>query len=223
VARKHSIDVNELCDSPTVVALDPGGTTGWCVFQCHPESLIDPEVLVLDNIDYWQSGQFTGSEDQQAADIFNLICSWAGCAVLIEDFVLRMMSPDRDLLSPVRITAKVEHLLWQRELTFFKQMPSEAKTTATDDRLKSWKLYKPGEEHGRDATRHAITFMRKARSRWMLRMYAWPHLYGIGAEYGPTEEELIADSNRIKNERAEASALKAASAEFNASKLARIG
>ena len=220
---KRKIEEVDLCNSPTVVTLDPGGTTGWCVFQCHPEALIDNDVLILENIDYWQSGQFTGNEDAQCEQICNLIFNWPGCAILIEDFVLRMMSPDRDLLSPVRITAKVEHMLWLRGMTFFVQSASEAKTTATDVRLKNWGLYKPGEEHGRDATRHAITFIRKAKTRTMLRMYAWPYLYGVGAEYGPTEEELEEQTKKINGQKAEAAALRAAVKEFNPEKLARIG
>lgn len=179
----------DLCDSPVVIAIDPGGTTGWAILQVHPESLFDPEVRILDNVDWWKSGQFTGSEDQQAKDICDLFFSWPGAAMVVEDFILRKMSKDRELLSPVRITAKVEHSLWLRKSSYFLQAPSEAKTTATDERLKSWGLHRPGEEHARDATRHAITFMRKAKERTRLRMYAWQHLYAPGGEYATPESK----------------------------------
>lgn len=191
MARRKTTEV-DLCDSPVVISFDPGGTTGWSIFQCHPESLIQNDVRVLDNIDYWKMGQFSGLENKQATECFELVKSWPGCAVVIEDFILRKMSKDEDLLAPVRLIAKIELLLWQEGIRSFRQQPSEAKTTATDERLKSWGLYVPGEEHARDASRHSITWLRKTKEKAKLRVYSWPHLYGIGMEYGPTQEEFDA-------------------------------
>jgi len=39
------------------------------------------------------------------------------------------------------------------------QMAQEAKSWATDDQLKSWGLYDPGQRHARDASRHIIRHM----------------------------------------------------------------
>lgn len=186
--RKKEIET-DLCDSPVVIALDPGGTTGWSIMQVHPESLIDPQCPILSNIDYWQHGQFTGNENRQAKEAAELIEQWPGAAVVIEDFILRKFLQDRDLLAPVRITARVEYALYLRGQSFFKQQPSEAKGVATDDRLKAWKLYRSegAEQHARDADRHAITWLRKAKERSVIRSYSWPHLYGVGMDYGPDE------------------------------------
>lgn len=173
----------------TVVALDPGGTTGWSVLMVHPEALRCPEVPVLANIEHFVQGQFTGDEDEQARACVELVECWGDAAVVIEDFVLRTFRMDSDLLAPVRVTAKVEFGLkcaeglggFQRNRTrVFKQQPALAMSTATDARLKEWALYvaEGGEQHARDATRHGITFLRRAKEKRALREEAWPALYG---------------------------------------------
>ena len=187
MAAKSTKDEPELCASPVIIALDPGGTTGWSILKVHPVALIDPEIPILSNIEAWRSGQFTGNENQQAKDILEIVENWEGAAVVMESFILRKFSSDEDLLSPVRLLAKIEYGMWLLDRGFFKQQPSEAKGVATDDRLKSWGLYKSegGMQHARDADRHGITFLRKCKAKAGLRGYAWPHLFGEGAEFGP--------------------------------------
>lgn len=174
----------------TVIALDPGGTTGWCVLAVHPESLVEPDVTILGNILWWTSGQFTGTEYKQNSQIIDLIECWPYAAVLLEDFILRKQLRSRELLSPVRITSVIEYELERVGRPCFKQQPSEAKNTATDDRLKNWGLYRRegGEEHARDATRHAITFLRRAKDRPNIRHRAWPSLYGADGSLIASEE-----------------------------------
>lgn len=171
-------------EDPTVVAIDPGGTTGWAVLQVHSQSLIDGDVPILANVEHFASGQFTGSELDQAIEVVDLFEQWPGSALLIEDFILRVSSADRSLLSPVRITAHIEALVQAPrlreglpDLPIFKQTPEMAMSTATDERLKRWGLYRPGEQHARDATRHAITFIRKMKGQANVRARAWPNIY----------------------------------------------
>lgn len=163
----------------TVVALDPGGTTGWSVLMVHPDSLVDPDIPILDNIEHFALGQTVGDERAQCKELLELLDAWPDAAVVVEDFVLRKQLRDRALLSPVRITAVIEYAMWRQNRSLFKQSPAEAKSTATDDRLKSWGLYRRegGEEHARDATRHGITFLRRAKDRARLRKLAWPNHY----------------------------------------------
>lgn len=186
--------VEDTCETSgwaSVVALDPGGTTGWSVLMVHPEALCEPDVPVLANIEHFVQGQFTGEEDEQARQIMELIECWSDAAVVIEDFTLRTFRMDAELLSPVRITAKVEFGLkfweglggWQRpRIRVFKQQPALAMRTATDARLKEWRLYSAegAQQHARDATRHGITFLRRAKEKPTLRAEAWPALYGEG-------------------------------------------
>jgi hypothetical protein len=185
MARKGKNDV-ELVDYPTVVWFDPGGTTGWSVISVHPEALIENDVTILDNIINWTHGQIVGDENEQASAMLGIVAAWPGCCVGHEDFILGKFSADRELLSPVRITAKVEFgLFLAGGVPYFRQMPSEAKKVATDERLRSWGLYERegGQGHARDADRHAITWIRKCKQYEWMRRQCWPYLFGPGAEF----------------------------------------
>lgn len=175
----------ESAEWATVIAIDPGGTTGWSVMCVYTDALSDADVSILKSIAHRAHGQVGGDEDEQARILIELIAAWPGCAVVVEDFVLRKYLKGRELLSPVRITAKVEYAVKrgledvQTEPRLWIQSSSLAKSTATDDRLRQWGLYQRegGLEHARDADRHAITFLRRASERTSIRAKAWPHIY----------------------------------------------
>lgn len=117
---------------------------------------------------------------QKMLDVVN---RWPGCAVGIESFVVRRYDQSTEFLSPVRITSAFEYALWRIGVPLLRQSPSDAKTTATDARLRLWKLYERdgGMNHARDADRHAITFLRGCkdlRRGTFRRALAWPHIYG---------------------------------------------
>jgi hypothetical protein len=144
-----------------VLSLDPGGTTGWAVFDVHPEAMgPDPEIPVLFNVDWWTAGQFTGSVSAQCDEIIALIRSWPSARLVTEDFKLRQINA---VLTPVEINAIVLHEA--RPRYFVKQMPSLAMTTAPDERLKAWGFWLPGKEHARDAIRHNITYLKRQKER----------------------------------------------------------
>lgn len=198
--------MNGLPLSATVIAFDPGGTTGWSVFDVHPEALFDSEVSIVENINLWTHGQTdcgstkgnlgksshagisTTGEAAGVAELVGLCRSWPGAAVVIEDFIVRRMDQSRDFLSPVRITAALSQWLWQMDRHYFVQQPAYAKTTVTDARLKAWGFYSRagGENHARDADRHAITFLRKCKADREFRIRAFPHLFGAGRPYDQT-------------------------------------
>lgn len=159
---------------PTVASFDPGGTTGWSIMTVHPAALADPALSVLDNIFHWEQGQIDGNEYEQVDQILELLEHWDGATVLFEGFKLLTTAAE---LSPVRITATVSwalQRLYDPPRVMFQQMPRE-KDQATDDRLRRWKLYRAdGQVHARDATRHAILFMRRAKRGRALRSAAFP-------------------------------------------------
>jgi hypothetical protein len=169
----------------------------------HPEALVSKDVSILDNIEYHINGQVRAIPPAVAgkSNVLNLsreerrcvqmllsdvLYPWYGAALVIEDFLLRKRSMDRELLSPVRLTAALEYAVEAEGLnmTLHRQQPAEAMTVATDERLKAWGLYKRagGMQHARDADRHAITFFRKAKQRGSIRGAAWPHLYTPSGE-----------------------------------------
>lgn len=170
----------------SVIAIDPGGTTGWTLMCLEPYALSDPYEKVLRNLTLHQHGQLTSNDTVEGYNLvtdqlMTLIQIWPDSAIVIEDFIIRTNnSRSREFLSPVRITEKLDYALWKHSREWFKQQPSEAKTTASDDRLKRWGMYQKegGLVHARDSDRHAITFLRKAKEKLDLRARAWPHLYG---------------------------------------------
>lgn len=189
----------------TVIAVDPGGTSGWCALAVEADALACSDVSILASIVHNTIGQVAGDENEQADFLVELMYCWPSATRVIEDFTLRKFSRGRELLSPVRITARIEYGLagseWLRQdglggddgwdggpfpivtttdgtaQRMFYQPSELAKTTVTDARLRDWGLYTPGQEHARDALRHAITFLRRAKERPRLRALAWGSLY----------------------------------------------
>lgn len=103
---------------------------------------------------------------------------WPDAAWGYEDFVPRSLNQSRDFLAPVRLFSMLTalELLQGDQRAPFVQSAAIAKQTATDERLKLAGLYRPGVPHGVDAARHALTFLRRARSSRELRAAAWPHI-----------------------------------------------
>lgn len=202
--RKGYISDDEITYSEaTVIAIDPGGTTGWSLMSVHPESLNNPHADFLENIFTHQHGQVdcgshrgnldsslhtgisTDGEFSGVYDLAELIESWPASAVVIEDFTLRQQRKDRDLLSPVRITAALGFRLWLKGRDYHVQQPNDAKTTCSNLRLREWGMYDSvgNLEHARDADRHAILFLRKCSTSARFRAIAFPHLYGERGAY----------------------------------------
>jgi hypothetical protein len=198
----------------SLFAFDPGGTTGWAEFSCPFVNVFkrDTDLLLGMEVEY---GQLTGLEGVQAMDVQDLLRKFVG-PVIIEDFILRIQSADRDVLSPVRMTARIEQIVeltnwgrgtgdyyrllaarqpekgWEgtplvhpanawREIRVRKQAAELAMSTATDARMKDWELWATGKPHARDAMRHGITFLRRAKMDAALRRWAWPELAAIAA------------------------------------------
>jgi hypothetical protein len=190
-------------DNATIIAIDPGGTTGWSLISVPPESLCESDVPILSNIWQHQHGQVdcgmhrgnlatslhpgisTDGEFSGVYDLVKFIRNWPCAAVVIEDFQLRVHRMDRELLSPVRVTSAIGFDLWKSGRDYHIQTPTDAKRTCSDERLKTWRMYDPtgGLVHARDADRHALLFLRKAKANRRHRAAAWPHLFGERGAY----------------------------------------
>lgn len=201
--RKRAEEPVELDENPVICAFDPGGTSGWSVLRVHAEALVRPDVSILENMLHWTHGQFVGPENEQASEIIGIISSFPGCCVLFEDFILRTANGGREVLSPVRITAKVSYgLFLAGGPEIHTQAASEAKNVATDARLKLWGFYQRtgGLEHARDADRHGLTWLRKAKQYPWMRAACWPYLYGAGQEFDSTPEGEFGPASADEND-----------------------
>ena len=178
-----------------ILAIDPGGTTGWSLLVLRRE-IQDREFLawnldvILSHKVSWTHGELscTGAEDEAVWRLAKLCEDWPSAAIVVEDFILRpdRREKSRELLSPVRITAKLETHLWRNRRRMFLQQPSQAKTTISDERLKLWNCYtRSGAlQHARDADRHALLFLRRLKAHEVPLSVVWPHIYSPAESVG---------------------------------------
>lgn len=196
-----------MVDIFTVIAFDPGETTGWCVMRVQPEVLEHAETELHESLFECRFGQINcqtvdfakgemivqqhaglniSGENDGVLQMIDLVDKYPGSVVILEDFILdpRKATKSRDLLSPVRIISSFSFGMFCQELEakIFIQNRSPVKTTCTDERLKTWGLYdRQSGPHARDAVRHAIYFLRSCQGSYFKakesRWRAWPQYY----------------------------------------------
>lgn len=130
-----------------VIAIDPGMTCGWAMAD-FKEDKWSPESIA--------AGQSRGDD----------LCDWAAdnfgqnCLVIVEKFTITartaQLSPDGthatlDVIGVMRFLARRVGAHYDCS-----QTPSAAKRFANDAQLKKMGLWKPGQDHARDAIRHLV-------------------------------------------------------------------
>lgn len=173
-----------------IIAFDPGGTTGWSILVLRTQ-IAERDVFAY-NLDailkhklIWEHGEIptAGNEDEAVYQMAKVCKAWPEAAIVVEDFILRAERKEksRDLLSPVRLTAKLETYLWRDGRKMFLQQAGQAKPTVTDERLELWgcKADDGLPDHARDADRHALLFARRCIgvNGVKVKRAAWPHIY----------------------------------------------
>lgn len=153
-----------------IIGVDPGETTGLChmivprkcFFGNQPSEIID-----------WSVDEVYGTEEKQAIAIARWVVQvqsldyLVGPAVVVEDFDIMIRNPSTDpvVLTPVRIAAMLRMMRAigrMGDARIVLQGRTIAKETMPDERLKRFGYYTPGLDHMRDATRHALTALRRA-------------------------------------------------------------
>jgi hypothetical protein len=178
VIQEEFHEETPLAALPRVFAVDPGESTGWACLWWDPEALWDMSKPIQLSHIAWRAGTISGgSENEQVALVLRHLRKYGsgaeGASLVIEDFTLRkMVTGDRNLLSPVRITAALGFSTWRglrcldgemRRWEYSLQSASDAKNVMTDGRLRDLKMYAEGPDHARDAVRHAALHLRKLR------------------------------------------------------------
>lgn len=132
----------------TLLALDPGATTGYCLATARDKLYLAPDEgrLSLAQM-YFMLEKFT-SLDSEASLIY-------------EDFQYRNYARMNLDLTPVKIIGIIELFAERYEplLMVTKQTAAAAKAFYVDDELKRLGVYKKGRKHGRDATRHLLRWL----------------------------------------------------------------
>lgn len=152
-----------------VLAFDPGGVTGWSIICVRLKAMHDPRKKILSNVAWWKSGEFFGEEKLQAVSMVDLAIAWDDAHLVMEDFLLRKFSTDRELLAPVRIQARFEHGMYLKKdpRPLILQPVELAKERMTDERLRSAGLgfYEAtaGQKDARMAVKHALVWLLRAK------------------------------------------------------------
>ncbi len=139
-----------------VLAFDPGETTGFARFEdgylTWSEQLNTPTVMssatMLNRLitagPYGQDGRYILPE------------------VVVENYQVfkwRAKQHVGDTLHTPRMIGCIETICALKNISLTKQTPQNAKTFVTDDKMKAWNMYVPGQPHARDAIRHGIFYV----------------------------------------------------------------
>lgn len=129
----------------TVIAVDPGGTTGlaaWApgiglhLVELKPNEAVD-----------WLAEVAQGALKKH---------------FVVERYIITpataKMSQQHDALE---IIGALKYLVRAHGHTLTMQTPAEAKAFSTDEKLKNLGWYHPGKPHARDASRHALLYLAK--------------------------------------------------------------
>ena len=158
------------------LAFDPGVSTGWCVYRVPRLKLLSDGFLACmrgGGGGAWNSGEFTGDDEWSVnamlaitRAVYAEVDEEAGdeWAVLVEDFIVRMIDMKRSFLSPVRLSAAYRWEMRRAPVFIDQKLSSDAMNIVTDGRLRDWNMYRPGSVHARDAQRHAIMMCRRYSS-----------------------------------------------------------
>lgn len=146
----------------TLLALDPGHTTGWCVFE--GTSLKHSGQIETDDSDLGKALE----------RITGLFLSYNPTVCIFEDYRVYKWRLEQhsfsDLHTP-KLIGMIQTVCIMQGVEYHKQMASVAKQFVTDDKLREWGFWQSGQRHARDAIRHAcyyITFGSKEE---------WPKLH----------------------------------------------
>lgn len=136
-----------------LLCFDPGETTGYAVFVANGAN-----KPVLE-----ESGQLATKDVSDAFAILSQTFErvrpdW----VVYENYLVYAWKAQdhsfSELVTP-KVIGAIQIICGIRKMGYDTQMAGQAKGFVTDDKLKSWGLWKRGERHARDAIRHGIYWL----------------------------------------------------------------
>lgn len=158
----------------TMVAIDPGKTSGYCI-----GTYVDKQLFLT-----------PGQEQFTLVGMSNFVGYLPmRCQIIYEDFEYRAFSRAGLDLTPVKMIGIIER---ERELReglhkeenqtyFWKQKAAEGKAFWSNDKLKEAELYVKGKPHGMDAMRHLLQFVH----------------FKYGTQIVPPKTPMVLDVNRL--------------------------
>ena len=136
----------------TILAFDPGETTGFARFHPDGDGNITIFMAQLDTKDR-SEGARTLKALMTSGPLLNPL-------VVCEDYRVyghKAESHSWAGLHTPKLIGRIEQITDDFGIPMVTPMAGEAKGFATDELLKGWDLYEPGMRHARDAVRHLVT------------------------------------------------------------------
>jgi hypothetical protein len=136
-----------------IIALDPGGTTGWATYSAV-------KIPGLDMLRYesWHCGHLGPSKHHAALNQLLGMQHVQDYTIVCERFTDRVTEHAVDLAAREYIGI-VEAFCQEREVPLVMQMSSTAKVFTKDTNLKKLGLWSPGWKHAMDARRHLLWYI----------------------------------------------------------------
>lgn len=138
-----------------VLAVDPGGTTGLATWFAN-EPLYPTPV--------WNA--WATPIDDAMIEVHNMLSDEGIDLCIFESFHIssNTLKKGRDgPMDAIEFIGVGRYLARILEVEFITQSPSEAKSFATDQKLKQYGWWVPGVDHPRDASRHLMLALAKRR------------------------------------------------------------
>lgn len=139
----------------TIVALDPGGTTGVAIKQ----EGTSPSRFQVDT-----------STPEGLEEIYYTLLHESPIEVVMERFQFRYGGGRaKVVLTPVEVIGVVKLYCALKKVKLYEQTPSQAKKFITDEKMRMLDLWIPGLPHAMDATRHLLyhLIVTKRDQRWL--------------------------------------------------------
>jgi len=141
--------------SGTVLALDPGETTGW--------SVLDVDISGSGSVQLVAQGQFASWPlELGLKGLTELLDVYRPNFVVFEAYHVYSWRLNEHTFSEVptiQLIGMIKTLTLQRALKFGEQTAQTGKAFFTDDRLKKFGIFFEGQKHARDSLRHACQFI----------------------------------------------------------------
>lgn len=146
----------------TLLALDPGETTGWSIWECNTPSTF-VKMIACGQLDTW---------DKENSSIVNCVHNfpelistakkYGPLEVVMEAYRVYEWKADSHSWSDVptlRIIGSMETRLIDDSIPYTFQTAQVAKKFVTDELLKRFGFYERGQRHSRDSMRHALYYL----------------------------------------------------------------
>lgn len=140
----------------TVIALDPGGTTGWSMFRAEVMPTPDGEELFNAR---WSQGQLGPHEHHDQLYGFLELQQTMQTYVICEGFEYRNRARAGLVLVSKEYIGVAKLFCIRNKVSYGEQTAAQGKGFVKDANIKKLGMWMPGKPHANDATRHLLWWL----------------------------------------------------------------